>query len=121
MEKFFALFPFSMFRYSWKECFPKNCRTGELQSMKMNYNQVKTALSKLVKSTKYFNRDFYKRYKKAVQNVSKCLKNGIDDSYEMDGIRLYHSWDDVYSTDFYQKNSCAYCEFLSIVHGAELI
>ena len=44
-----------------------------------------------------------------------------NDVYEKDGIILRHSFDEIYNTKFYNDNSCAYCEFLSIVCGNELV
>lgn len=89
--------------------------------MKMNFKEAKAELKTRVSSAKYFNKDFYNRYRNALKKTRMCIENGIDDIYEKDGIRLFHSWDDVYTSDFYVKNSCAYCEFLCIVFGAELI
>lgn len=90
--------------------------------MKMNFNDVKQALKARCDSTKHFDKGFYSLYVKSLENVRKSLENdNKNDVYEKDGIILRHSFDEIYNTKFYNDNSCAYCEFLSIVCGNELV
>lgn len=83
----------------------------------MDYNRIKNQLKTVCSSTKYFNKDFLKLYKKALETGRKYDKDGTDDGYIKDGVFLRHRFDDIYNSDFYNKNSCAYCEFLAIVAG----
>ena len=81
----------------------------------MDFNSIKNELKKACISTKYFTREFFKLYTKALETGRKYDKNGTDDGYIKDGIFLRHRFDSIYASDFYNKNSCAYCEFLGIV------
>ena len=48
----------------------------------------------------------------------KAGANQVDDSYtDEEGIVRYHSFDEVYSSDLYNRNSGTYCEFLSVISG----
>lgn len=83
----------------------------------MDYNRIKNQLKTVCSSTKYFTRDFLKLYTKALEIGRKYDKDGTDDGYIKDGIFLRHRFDDIYNSDFYKLNGCAYCEFLAIVAG----
>lgn len=76
----------------------------------------KDALKKQNESTKYFNRDFLAKFIHAYNTAVANEKNGIDTRYYIDGVMLFHEWDQVYASDFYNKNSCAYCVFLQEWH-----
>ena len=84
----------------------------------MKFETVKAELEKRRENTKYFTKAFYKAYLDSLRATKKNVEAGVDDSYERDGVRYYHSWDAVYNSKFYQKNGGAYCEFLSVVCGA---
>lgn len=88
---------------------------------KMNYETVKRELQKRCSSVKHFSKAFYTIYRKSLSETLKNAENGIDDSYYKGIVKLYHSWDEVYNSKFYRENGCAYCEFLSIVYGVELV
>ena len=80
------------------------------------YLECKKELIGRCESAKYFNRKFYETFRGAVLMTIWKQKNGIEDVYtDADGIIRRHSYDDVYKSDFYNKNSCAYCAFLEIV------
>lgn len=87
----------------------------------MNYSQVKTELKKRCSNIKYFNKSFYNAYIKALEKTVYNVENEIDDSYYKGIVKLFHSWDAVYNSRFYNDNSCAYCEFLGIVCKKDLI
>lgn len=87
----------------------------------MDYSAVKKALQAVRESTKYFNKEFFTTYCKALETGRKYDKDGIDDLYHKNNISYRHRFDDVYKSDFYNKNSCCYCEFLAIVNGKDLI
>lgn len=64
------------------------------------------------KSAKYFNRDFLAKY---VHAWNESHKDGAPMlHYEKDGIIYNGYYTAVYDTDFYKKNSCAYCVFLEL-------
>jgi len=81
-----------------------------------SYSEIKTELKKEMESTKYFTKSFLATYNAALETIRKNVEKGIDDSYCDNGIWTRHAWDDVRKTDFYNKNSCAYCVFLQIVN-----
>ena len=84
------------------------------------YLSIRDELSEKCDSIRHFNRRFLDDYINCLNQRRENLKNGIDDSYRDEKaphVVLYHCWDDVYDSRFYQKNSCAYCEFLSIISG----
>lgn len=83
---------------------------------KEDYKKIKDALSKRIKNLKWFSLDFCKTYVACRDAVKNLTEDEYADSlYEMEpGVTVSHAWDPVYATDFYKKNSGAYCEFLSI-------
>ena len=91
--------------------------------MKITYDAIKNELKRRRENTKYYNKSFYKDYKNASETLEKLRENGklAEDRYEIDGIGYFHSYDKIYASDFYNKNSACYCEFLSIAYGAKLI
>ena len=81
-----------------------------------SYIDCKQELKERRESTKYFNRKFYETFRGAVLMTAWKAKNGVEDMYtDAEGIIRRHSYDEVYKSDFYNKNSGAYCEFLSII------
>ena len=82
---------------------------------KYSYSEVKQELLKLNCSTKHFTKAFYKMFGECVDTMKYNIKNGIDDSYIKNGMILFHAYDDIYRSKFYNLNSCAYCEMLSIL------
>ena len=83
---------------------------------KMTYNDAKAELSARRGNTKYFNRSFWRTYIK-----TKSLLSILSEKGNLDDDTVKNAWRDVYSTDFYNKNSCAYCEFLCIAYDKELV
>lgn len=79
------------------------------------YNEIKTELSRRCSSIRYFSRAWMELYERAVQKYEHFQKSGINQWYrDSNGILLNHAFDPVYESDFYRKNSPAYCEFLTI-------
>lgn len=90
------------------------------KTLTRHYKELKAELSKRRKNIKYFNMDFLTAFVKAQDKKRYNIEHDIDDSYPMEDyphVKLYHCYDDVYNSKFYQENSCAYCEFLCISHG----
>ena len=79
------------------------------------YNEIKNELKKRRENTKYFNREFFNKWIQAIQENEKNIKDGINDSYKSGYITLYHCYDEIYKSDFYNKNGGCYCEFLAVV------
>lgn len=77
---------------------------------------LKQALINCGERTTHFTKAFVESYKNARAKSKFCIENEIDDSYYSGIVKLYHSWDEVYNSKFYQKNSCAYCKFLEIAY-----
>ena len=84
---------------------------------KKYYKIIKEELKARRENVKYFNYDFFTKWIEAIQEREKTIKAGIDASYKKGYITLYHFYDEIYSSDFYNKNSCAYCVFLEIENG----
>ena len=86
----------------------------------MTYSEIKEEIKNRHESTKDFTKRFYEDYKEST--MSQCSKNydRDADTYIRDGIILVHAHDRIYESDFYNKNSTAYCVFLEIVNGKEL-
>ena len=80
------------------------------------FQKLKQALISCGEKTTHFTKAFVESYKNARAKSKFCIENEIDDSYYSGIVRLYHSWDDVYDSRFYQKNSTAYCKFLEIAN-----
>lgn len=78
------------------------------------YNEIKNELKKRRENVKYFNRDFFNKWIEAVQENEKNIKAGKNDSYKNGCITLYHCYDEIYKSNFYNKNSGCYCEFLAV-------
>lgn len=81
-----------------------------------SYTEIKNELKRQRQSVKYFTRAFLETYTAALETCKRNAEKGIDDGYYDGIIFTRHAWDDVRKTDFYLKNSCAYCTFLEIVH-----
>lgn len=80
-----------------------------------SYSEIRQELKRECQSVKYFTRAFLETYAAALETNKRNAEKRIDDSYNDGGIWTRHAWDDVRKTDFYLKNSCAYCVFLQIV------
>lgn len=81
----------------------------------MTYTQIKEELKKRCSSTKYFTKEFYKAFLTARETKKEYIEKGIDDSYKKGYVTLYHSYDQIYESKFYNLNSGTYCEFLSLI------
>ena len=90
--------------------------------MTNKYANGKTLLSwykyNLIESgntTKYFNREFLAKYLTAYKTAIEAAEKGIDLYYtDENGILKNSAYNEVFKTDFYNKNSGAYCAFLEI-------
>lgn len=78
------------------------------------YEEMKQELKRYCGDTRYFNMAFFEKYLSAQKKTLLNMKNGIDDHYEKNGIIFWHSYDEIYDSVFYQKNSSTYCAFLEI-------
>ena len=80
------------------------------------YLEIKEELKRRRENVKYFSRAWFEMFLKCRRKNAENRENGIDDSYYTDSglVRLVHSYDPVYASDFYMKNSGCYCEFLSL-------
>lgn len=87
---------------------------------KKQFQEVKTELQKACNSVKYFNRDFFTEYLKAYKKAHENNEKKKPEFYNKDGIILRHEYDVIYASDFYNKNSCAYCSFLEIMANIPL-
>ena len=85
------------------------------------YKEMKTLLKKQCSNIKYFTADFYDMFKKAYRDATKAIINGDDKRYRKNGILLNHCYDPVYESEFYNKNSGAYCSFLELFFSEENI
>lgn len=66
-------------------------------------------------SVKYFNRDFLSKYLLAYSEAEKAAESGESLFYtDENGILKNAAYSEVFKTDFYNKNSTAYCAFLEI-------
>ena len=86
------------------------------------YKAIKEELSRQC-NTKYFTKKFFLMFIRAEQSASYNARHGIDDSYrdpECEHIVLRHSFDGVYASDFYIKNSSAYCTFLELYQNCKV-
>lgn len=81
----------------------------------MDYKAIKTELQRRRNDTRYFTRDFYKLFLACQATRTAAAKNGSPDRYEKGNVILYHSFDPVYNSRFYQNNGGCYCEFLSVI------
>lgn len=79
------------------------------------YNAVKAELKSRCSNTSYFTFDFFNVWIQAQKDRDKAFRDGTEQGYEKDGVVLYHFFDPVYKSDFYNKNSVGYCEFLAVV------
>lgn len=70
-----------------------------------SFDKVKEELSKRRSDIKYFTKDFYNTYCNA------CTQTAID---YVNGVKG-KGYEDVFETDFYNKNSGAYCEFWTVM------
>ena len=81
------------------------------------YKSIKEELRRRRGSTKYFNRSFFNSFCDAIRTSKRNREGGVDDSYtdpSDPNVTLYHSFDAIYASDLYNKNSGTYREFLSI-------
>lgn len=87
--------------------------------MLYDYNYFKSELKKHA-NTKYFTREFFNDFLKAIQERKKAIANNIDMSYYKvingNNILLYHYYDNIYDSKFYNNNGGAYCYFLQIAY-----
>ena len=84
------------------------------------WQKYREALKQQHCSTKYFNKAFLEAYKNARAKAKFNFKHGIDDSYKdpkHEWVTLYHSYDEIYGSKFYQENSGTYCAFLELAHA----
>lgn len=82
----------------------------------MKYNDIKKLILKHSESARYFTPEFYAIYLNAINKSLFNRINNIDDTYKDGNITKKHSFDNVYSSDFYNLNGTAYCIFLEIMN-----
>lgn len=83
------------------------------------FQQIKSELSSRRNSVRYFTRAWYEMYLKARERFESYQKSGVNMWYQAGNVLLNHAFDPVYESDFYRKNSGAYCEFLEILNAYE--
>ena len=72
------------------------------------YSDIKNILKVQGYNTKYFTYNFFRMFVCSWRKREENIKNNI---------LLFHCYDPVYDSKFYNLNSCTYCEFLSIFHS----
>ena len=88
--------------------------------MKKNiFLTIKNELKNRRENIKYFNLKFFDIWVDAIKKREKAYQDGTDESYYKNGVKLFKFYDDIYKSDFYNKNSCAYCEFLCVAADFE--
>ena len=85
------------------------------------YQQIKAEIASRGEKPTHFTKRFFDDFCQAVKQFKRNYERGIDNSYYVDGVRLTHEYDAVYSSKFYIKNSCAYCLFLEIAYQHNLL
>jgi len=82
------------------------------------YEIIKAELKKRRENIRYFTKEFYTTFKEC---YIAGLKARYMDTYkkylyknENENFFRYTYYNPVYESDFYKKNSCAYCEFLTL-------
>lgn len=79
---------------------------------------AKKELARRSANTKYFNKKFFDIYADCYKKAQENDENGIDTFYtDENGILKNAAYNPVFETEFYNKNSCGYCEFLCVVCG----
>ena len=81
------------------------------------YQRIKAELLRRRENPRYFTRAFLNTFESSTRRFEILRESGIDDSYFFGHVRLHHSMDPVYNSEFYRLNGCAYCEFLSIYYS----
>ena len=82
--------------------------------MGRTYEEYKTILAKRCRNTEHFTEEFLQTFLDAWDNAALAAIHGEDNTYCVDNVLLNHAYDKVYESEFYNKNSCCYCEFLSV-------
>ena len=83
----------------------------------MTYEKVKAEILAHRSNAKHFTRKFYADFVGAVKKNKYNREHNIDTSYQVNGITLFHEYDDIYNSKFYNLNSGTYCYFLEVVYG----
>jgi len=81
------------------------------------YKKIKDELTRRHEKTTHFTRRFFDDFNTATKNRAYAIKEGIDESYKRGYITLFHSYDPIYASDFYNRNGGAYCAFLEIINS----
>ena len=81
------------------------------------YQRIKAELLRRHCKTSHFTRAFLNAFESSSRRFQFLRESGIDDSYFSGHVRLFHSMDPVYNSEFYRLNGSAYCEFLEIYHS----
>ena len=80
------------------------------------FQDIKSILKKQGYNTKYFSLSFFYDFVTAQKTREYNLQNNIDDSYYNNNILLFHCYDPIYNSKFYNKNGGSYCHFLSVFY-----
>ena len=91
------------------------------------YKIIKEDLKKHCSNVEYFNREFFKEFCAAQKRRNEIYKNGVWNLEKLEkerytdenGIIKLHYYDNIYKSDFYNKNSCAFCVFLEVAYNYE--
>ena len=79
---------------------------------------AKRELARRGQSTKYFCKKFFDVYAACNRQAQENQENGVDAFYtDENGVLKNGAYNPVFDSDFYKKNSTAYCEFLCIACG----
>lgn len=81
------------------------------------YQRIKDELKRRDEKAAFFTRQFFDDWKEAVKTRAAAVKDEIDESYKVGRVTLFHSFDKIYKSDFYNRNSCGYCVFLEIANA----
>ena len=79
---------------------------------------AKRELVKRGQNTRYFCKKFFDIYTACYKQATENQEKGVDAFYtDENGVLKNGAYNPIFETDFYNKNSCAYCEFLCIING----
>jgi len=77
--------------------------------------EVKTALKKRGANTRFFNKTWYETFIECIEKGAAVPARLLDnEKYTEGNVTLFRYMIPVYESDFYNKNSTGYCEFLEV-------
>lgn len=91
-----------------------------LTAKALPYEKIKEELKKRRENTRYFTKKFYNTFLDCMTLSLNFDATGETEKYKYkipeENFYRFRYFDPVYKSDFYNKNSGCYCEFLSIYH-----